>query len=231
MIKVLHGEDTQSSYQKLGQILETFPKHEKVYIDQKTGSESIMAHLFGTSMLEVPKVLVLENFLSSQKKPEYKLFENINPDTQIIFYEKSTLTPAKIKNISKIATIEYFKKEPKVFYFLDSIAPGNRNLLSQVSQLEDEAEANLLWQIENRVLLMLLVKMNLSQTDIYAVTKRHMLDWQLRKIEDQSKKFNTNLLLQIYDATIKIDHMIKSGRTDLNQGTLLKIMFLKYLVR
>lgn len=231
MIKVLHGENTESSYQKLGEILKKFPKHEKVYINSKTAQESLVAHLFGTSMIEEPKVLIFENFLSSQKKPNYKIFQNIGKSIEIIFYEKSSLTPAKIKNISKIASIEYFKKEPKIFYFLDSIAPGNKNLLKQISQLEKEDETGLIWQIENRILLMLLLKRNFSSEEIYKVTKRHLLDWQLKKIEDQSKKFSSEQLLQIYGATIKIDHIIKSGRTDLNEKTLLKIMLLKYLAR
>lgn len=230
MIVVLHGENLDSSYKRLSEILDENKDHEKVRLDAKSPQEDFAQQIHTKSLLETPKLIIIEGFLAAQRKPKYEIFENIPKEVKIVFFEKTSLTPAKVTKLTKFAKLEHFKLESKIFYFLDSIRPKNQRLIKDLFSLGDD-QSGLLWQIENRLLLMILAKLNTSMDSASKITKRHIFDWQWRKIRDQASNFETDTLISLFKSSIKIDFLIKSGQTNQNERSLVSIMLLKYLAR
>jgi hypothetical protein len=228
MITVIHGEDTESSYKRLVQILSSFKDYEKIHLDQKSSIEDLNRELLGTSLIEKKKVLILKDYFSKQKQIPRDIFLNKPDNVELIIYENTFLTKGKISKLPKSSKIETFKPEPKIFYFLDKIYPKNKKVIEDLFSLNHN-QTGLLWQIENRVLLMILSQIGIKSDEASKITKRNILDWQWKKIKDQSDSFDLKTLVKLYNATLKIDLMTKSGKSNLSETSLTNIMLLKYL--
>lgn len=227
MITVLHGDDVESSYAKLSALVDSQKDTIKVSFGAKATPDQITQALQTQDLLNSPKLIVVENFLSPQKKLPEKFFAQIPKESTIIFWENKALTPAKITKLQKIATIQHFKKPTELFTFLDSLIPGSKTAFSLLSKLQ--GEDGLIWQIQNRFLLLSLVKLNIPVQTATQITKRQIAPWQWQRLESQSAKFSKNALLATFSASLKIDHLIKSGRTSLPAQTLIIVLLTKYL--
>ncbi|HSX19446.1 MAG TPA: hypothetical protein VLE91_04955 [Candidatus Saccharimonadales bacterium] len=225
MIYILHGEDTTSAYDCLTQIQNKYKDHLFVRLESKPGEDEISQVVFTEDLLDQAKLIVAEGFLSPLKKLP-KFIEKVPQDQILIFWEKTTLSPAKIKSLSKYAQIEFFKKSSEIFSFLDGLIPGSKNAFALLTTLEEDG---LIWQIQNRFLLLLLCKLNISLDQIVKVTKRNLAPWQLDKLQIQSRRFDQKQLMSVYQGSLKIDYLIKSGKTNLDPKTLISVLLQKYL--
>src|SRR5579872_3808301 len=113
MIIVLHGDDTETAYSKLVQIQNKYKDHLSVRLESKPKEDEITQAIFATDLLDQAKLVIAEGFLSPLKKLP-KFIEKVPEDKILIFWEKTTLTPAKIKSLTKYAQIEYFKKTTEI---------------------------------------------------------------------------------------------------------------------
>jgi len=225
MIIVLHGDDTASSYERLSQILDKFKDHLKVRLI-KASPEEIQEAVLSTDLISAEKVVIVENFLSPFKKlPQF--IEKLPQNIVLIFWEKTNLSPTKVQKLQKFAKVEFFKEKSPIFDLLDSISPNSQIPLSILPKLT--RDDNLLWQLENRFLLMILSKLDTDIESVTKITKRYIFDWQWVKIKSQSSKFSLKTLLSLYNGSLKIEFMIKSGKTQLSENILLSVLFLKYL--
>lgn len=226
MIIVLHGDDIGASYTRLLQILENYKNFHKVNLT-KTTPEEILQNIMSQDLLGEEKIIIVESFLAPQKKLAPKFFQQIPQDANIIFWEKSTLTPAKINRLEKLGKVEFFKAKSELFPFIDTIGQNLKTSLFNLSKLKEED--GLIWQIENRLLLMLLSKLNVDLDSVVQITKRKVFDWQWDRIRFQAQRFDTKSLKNAYSASLKIDYLIKSGKTDLPTKTLISAFLIKYL--
>ena len=226
MIVVLHGDDIAASYARLSQIIEKYKNHLKVNLT-KPGETQILEAAFATDLISQDKLIIVESFLAPQKKLNVKFFQKIPQDKNIIFWEKTPLTPAKINHLQKQGKVEFFKQKSDLFPFIDTIGQNLKMSLSYLCKLDDEN--NLVWQIENRLLLMLLSKLNMSLNSVVEITKRKVFDWQWERVKSQTAKFDIKSLQGAYSASLKLDYLIKSGKTDLGAKTLISAFLIKYL--
>ena len=226
MITVLHGTDTISSYNRLSQVLALYKAYRKTYFDKETSEEELNMAFMSRDLFDDKKVIVIKNLLKQNKNLPNHL-ETAPDGLEIVLWESDELTPKIISKLSRISKIENFKLPAKIFYFLDSLAPGKSKLISELKKLGDEP--SLVWNLQNRLLLLILAKLNIGSTPAGKITRRSLAPWQWSKICSQAEKFTINELKSIYNASLKIDYLIKSGQTSLSPTTLLSVMLIKYL--
>lgn len=227
MITVIHGDDIESSYARLSALLDDQKDSTKIRLGAKTTSDQISQEIHTQDLLGTSKLIIVENFLSPLKKLPEKLFSQTPKDSAVIFWENKSLSPAKIAKLQKIAHVEYFKKPTELFRFLDNLIPHSSVAFSLLPKLQ--AEEGLIWQIQNRLFLLSLVKLNISHQDAAAISKKQIAPWQWQKLESQSAKFKKTSLLATFNASLKIDSLIKSGKTNLPAQTLITVLLTKYL--
>lgn len=226
MIIVLHGDDTAASRQRLTRLLADFKDYLKVYISPKADENELEEAIFAQDLTNPKKLTVAENYLTTAPKILTKILQKVPEELVCIFWEKTTLPPKKVSSLTKIAKTELFKLKTPLFTFLDSLAPKSKAPIILLAQLKSES---LLWQLQNRILLLILSKLKTGADSAVKITGRNIFDWQWDKIKYQAAKFNLEGLLALYGATLRVDLLIKSGKTDLPENTLIHMLLLKYL--
>lgn len=227
MIIVLHGDDAALSYVRLTNLQNEFQNSLKVRLSSKATEQDLAQAALTTDLINADKLIIAESFLSPFKLLPKKLLENIPENVNVIFWEKTILSPAKVTYLSKIAKVEFFKQKSDLFAFLDTLTPGAKNALQMLAGLPDEP--GLIWQVQSRFLLLCLWKFNVALDTAIKITKRNIFDWQWQKVKFQAEKFDQQKLLAAFSATLKIDQMIKTGKTNMPQKTLISVLIQKYL--
>lgn len=225
MIFVLHGSDTSAAYSKLKSILHLHPSWQKIYA--KTEDE-LLENLFTDDLIAADKIIIAE-FLPDLKKINADQLSSIAQNRILIIWEKQEITASKLKPFQKLAQIENFKLPTALFIFLDSINPNHINFVKTLKKLEDE-QVPLNWHVANRLTQLALAKLDYSGGDAAKILSKNIAPWQWQKIRNQAQNFTLPQLKNLLTSTLKIDYLIKSGKTQMPQQTLLTLMFTK-LVR
>lgn len=223
MLYILHGLDSHASYRCLRDILTSYKDWQKVYLDS---TDELDHNLFGQDLLETPKVIIVQNFFKT--KPDAKKFAPIPVGRILIIWEKTEIPALKLVPFAKIAKIQTFKLPPTLFYFLDSISPGQTASLHHLKNLE-ETETSIVWHLTNRIFLLILAKLDFSTAEVAQTTGKNQAPWQWAKIKEQADRFNLDNLRQMLTAALKVDDLTKSGKTSLPQNTILSLMLIRYL--
>jgi hypothetical protein len=244
MIYLLHGEEKTSAYARLGQIAKTYPNSKRITFSKENTRDDLYMAIFNTSIVEEESILVVQNFLKDKKiNAKDEIFKNTPKDKVLIFWEQSQITPAQVKAIATTAQIEVFKPEPVIFRFLDSLAPDSKAPLFMLQNLQppDPGGAgaasgskisynySIMWHLSTRILLMILAKMGASAVAAGKISGRQLVPWQWDKIKMQSRPFKLDNLRNFLAGTLKVDLLIKTGKTDLDEPTLTSLLILKYL--
>lgn len=226
MIYVLHGDDTESSYLRVLSIINKYPDWEKVNIanDQTFQLDVILTT---EGIFESKKIIILEDFLKSKQfKPNNLKDTN---DKILILWERRELAPRDVSPFAKIATIELFKPKTVIFSFLDSISPNATNTIRILETLKSENSQGVIFQLSNRLMLLILASAGYSKEEASKMSSRNLADWQWQRIKSQSHMLHQKVLIKLFQSTLKIDTLIKSGQTSHSLYTLLSLMFAKYL--
>lgn len=230
MIYILHGDNIDASYQKLIKLQSLYKDYEKTYI-ASSDEESLYLNLFSKNLFESKKILICENLLLSKKikklKPE--IFKDLAPGIIVIIWEKQEIAPATLNKFKNIAQIEKYKLPTNLFNFLDSISQDAKKPIYYLKELEQERIAAISWHLANRLLLLILTKLNFTEKEVSLVSGRNLASWQWEKIKQQSVNLSVDTLKKMFTATLRIETLIKSGKTQIDQNTLLSLMLLKYL--
>ncbi len=226
MIFILHGTDSQSSYKKLQNLLSTFRNRDKTQFDSQTTEEEINLAFLNRDLFENTKTIVLKNALVKNKNLP-RILENAPKDFTVICWEDRELSKTLVSKLAKIARIENFKLPARIFQFLDSISPGYKKIIKDLLNLGQDP--SLIYNLQHRFLVLSLAKLKVDLSLVSKITAKNIADWQWTKIRNQSRKFELESLIKIYNATLKIDYLIKNGQTTLPPSSLLVAMLLKYL--
>lgn len=228
MIYILHGDNIFASYTQLQNILKDYLDFEKVNLSEdKNSQEDYYLSVFTKDILSEKKIIILENFLSA-KKINFGQIKKIPEDVPVVFWEKSVINTRTFKKSSRLA-IEEFKPVPTLFYFLDSISGDVAKSINYLNKLKNSNQVGLIWHLTVRILLLILVKLNVSKDWASRVTGRQIADWQWQKLSVQAKILSVTILFKLYNALLKLDFMIKTGTSNLDENTLISFLLLKYL--
>lgn len=227
MIYVLHGDNTFASYSKLQILLKKYQGFNKIQLSQQQTFQDYFMTVFGKNMLFDKKIIICEEFIS-QKKIQEKDLEKIPEDIDIFFWEKGQI---KIKK--KIGTntlyIEEFKIPADTYYFLDALLPTNLKKTLQLLLRLDTVSSSLIWNLTNRVLLLILAKKGLSKNETGEMLQRKFEDWQWQKIQAQSAQFDKTSIQTFFNDLLKIDYLKKQGKTEAADQTLISLLLAKHL--
>lgn len=208
---ILHGEDANKSYERLRAICDeykqkgfgvmTFDATELDITDLR--QELSSAELFGSS-----KCIIIKNLLGTTKsKKVEKIIEVLNQETnhEVIIWENKTISPTSLKKLPK-AKQEIFPISPVIFKFLDSLKPNNsKNILLSWKNLQnDDIEPEFVFAMVVRQIKLLIQSISGSKYIKLA-------PYPSRLINQQSKYFDLNHLLDLYKRLSEIDEKIKTG--------------------
>ena len=228
MIHILHGEDSIASYNRLQLILSNFQDFEKLKFDEKTTKDDFMMALFTRDLIEEKKIVSCVSFISLKKIDKEDL-KNIPLEKTVIFWEKKKVNVKSFASSKTKIQIEEFKTPPTIFYFLDSISKSSKQPINWLNKFTEDETRSLFWHLTSRIYLLVLAKLKISLHEVNAFNGRPVQDWQWNKITSQADKFNLATLKKIFYGLLRIDYLIKSGKTNLQEKTLVSTLFLKYL--
>lgn len=226
MIYIIHGTDTQASYLRLQELIISFKDYHKVSIS-KENLDLLYQTLFSQDLFDTNKLVVVENLISD-KKIENKDLKSIAPKSMVIFWEDQEISATRLKGLINYAKIENFKLPQNLFYFLDSISQSPQKALFYITKLEKD-QKGLSWHLENRLLQLILAKLNLSQAEVTQILGKHIAPWQWQKITSQARIFEFEKLKTMFSAVLKIETLVKTGVSSLRESTLISLMLVKYL--
>lgn len=230
MILVIHGSNSKGAYDRLQELESEIAKDKRIKLSKDHSYDDLYQAAFSSSFLEDNQLIVVQNFLKD-KKIDFKsgIFNSDLAGKTIIFYEQTQLTPATLAKLPKHFKVETFKTEPLIYYFLDSLSPFLIPSLKNLQSLRSSEEPLLIWQLANRFLQLTLASTGLSHQALSSLSGRAIAPWQWQKIKSQAACFDQKTLKSIYSGLLKIDYMIKTGRTGLPTKTLVSYLFVKYL--
>ncbi len=229
MIYLLHGEDQAASYARLKELIATLPKVPRVSLAKENTKDDLYMALMGTSILGNENIVIAQNFIKDKKiTAKDDAFKNLPTEKTLVLWEQAQLTAAQIKGFASFTTVESFKPEPVIFQFLDSLSPNSKLSYALLSKL-GESETSIIWHLANRVLLLTLAKIGVSYELAGKISGRPIAPWQWQKIERQAIYFKEKDLKDFLNGCLKADFMLKSGKSNLDQNTLVSFLLLKYL--
>jgi hypothetical protein len=197
-IIVLHGEDTEKSYERLVKFMESArSRNWEIITDQFPATPS----LFG-----VERLIVYRDFkLLSQT--DIKKFTKF--DGTLVIYHQAVLSQAFLKSLPRDTKIEKFDLPKLLYVFLESISPGNEK--KSVKILHDLTR--------NTVVELVFYMLCRHLRDLYWVlvdpSSMMIPSWRLGRLRTQAEKFGVDLLKQMINKLSEIDIEVKTGTSDL----------------
>lgn len=228
MIHILHGDDLEAIDRRLQILLSQFKDREKVKLSNIDDINLFWEAVFTRDIFGKEKILICVGVLS-QKKVLVKDLAKIPKDQSVIFLEFRILPKLILTKVSPSAKIELFKAKPQIFWFLDSMSPNLKATLTSYANLPASQRENLLWQITNRFMQLALLKSNIPKKIVSDFIGKSMAPWQWEKLEEQAKYFSQKSLMGLFRGSLRIDFLVKSGKTSLEVDDLLNLLFIKYL--
>lgn len=197
-IIVLHGDDTEKSYNRLTKFIETAKKRSwEIITDEFPNTPS----LFGTERL-----IIYRDFKLLTSK-DIKNFDRF--DGTLVIYHPGDLPQTFIKQMPKDFKMEKFELPKILFTFLESFYPGNSQ--RSLKLLHD--------LIKNTAIELVFFMLARHLKDLYWVAIDPKTDqypsWRLSKLKSQSDKFGVEKLKQIISKLSDIDIKVKTSKSDL----------------
>ena len=226
MIHILHGEDNFASYKRLSALMAEFNSLPKIYV-KPNDNVGLQEVIYTQDFINPKKLIIAEGFFTA-KKVNANDVKKIKSDHEIIFWEKKELTKNYTKDIGPNVILELFKQPSSLYSFLDNLQQSKKFVLDNLIRLEKENGEGLLWQVQNRLLMLIFAKLNFNKKDVVKITDKNLQDWQWQKLVNQSKSFDLEILNKLFTSSLRADYLIKSGQTSLSPFDLMSILFIKY---
>lgn len=197
-IIVLHGDDTEKSYERLMKFVDAAKKRNWEII---TNEFPNTPSLFGTDRL-----IIYRDF-SLLTKNDIKNFDRF--DGTLVVYHNGDLPQTFLKMMPADFKMEKFELPKILFTFLESFYPGNSiHALKLLHDLTSSSAIELTFFMLARHLKDLYWVSIDPSTSVYP-------SWRLSKLKFQAEKFGIEKLKQIISELADIDIMVKSSKTDL----------------
>lgn len=217
---LIHGNYIQKSYLRLSLFIDEAKKREweVIRIDPKSSLDLI--HKISTqSLFDIDKLLVIQNPKLIDKKGLLWLKQNKDnlPGT-LVFYQEGNLAKSSINSLPKLDKLEQYTLPRNLFKFLESFYPGNSNvclkLYYDVLNSEPVEFVFSLLSKQVRDLYWVLVE---PSTIPYP-------SWRVAKLENQSKHYIKNDLVDLINTLSKLDIRTKTTKQNLTDSLDLLIL-------
>lgn len=215
MIILFHGENQLASRLDLSEKISFYraKKAEIIKINGlKTNLTEVKQACESKSLFGEKRLIVVENFFnqlrSKQKNEIQSYFKNLTTEVDIIFWEKKAITSAQLRQIPANTKVLFFKVEPIIFKFLDSLFPGNlKRSLNLLKQCYQKDSPEMIFYMLCRQIRLLILARDLGKKGLTP-----MPFWMQNKFLSQSRRFSLDKLLGLHRHLLKIDFEQKTGR-------------------
>lgn len=223
-MQILHGEDIEASRKTLQSILDSHRQEGRAiqrWQAKNATTETLRLALGSSSLFTQPRTVLIEELhslpRSTRKNDLITLLSTAEaPDTEILLWEKRTLTKAMQKKFGT-AKITEFKLKKSLFEWLDSIVPtGSQKTTSLLRKtLESENEYLCFILLTRRVRNMLYSKGGKTPAGA---------PFMVRKVTSQARRFTLAELLRLHTELHHHDRDLKFGSTPLSTSQFLHLV-------
>ncbi|MBU1085285.1 MAG: hypothetical protein ABIJ43_03205 [Candidatus Beckwithbacteria bacterium] len=221
MIIIFHGDNFVLSRKVFNEQIKAF-KGEKTRLTAKEIDETILTQsLESNSLFGDPRLVIIEGLLTLPRSKNKDALINIvlkNQDSEVILWEKKSITPAVKKKFTK-ASIKEFKLPASVFKVLDSLKPGSGEITLKLLHdcYKKDAPELVFYMLHRRI----------SQL-IQGQEGNNLkgAPWQVSNLKAQAKNFKLENLLKLHQDLINIDFSIKTGQAALPIASQLDLLLI-----
>ncbi len=235
MITILHGDNQVASRQRLTQLKDEAKSQGKEVITLEgkgIDMNAIVQNLESQSLFSIPKLVTIENLISSLRtgsKAKDEIIEYLLAgkfDSDVILWEgksvgKNLLKLRKQKHVS----VEDFKMPVVIFKFVESLTPTTvPDALHYFNEVIQTSPVEVIFTMIVRQFRILLALS--TNAPIEEITK--MSPWVKGNAARQARMFSEETLKKLYKQLLVIDFQTKTGKTpfDLTKNTQAFIMSL-----
>ncbi len=211
MITIICGEDTTSSRTYFLDLSRKY-KEQKYNIQYVTYTELslVLEHAqFATNLFDQKQIFTIHNLnksISARSGAAISYLEQIAKDDTIELIDWEDGTTARHLKFAHLAKVKEFKPSSNIFKLADSCYPGNlRVFVTTLSELAKPGEDMLIY-----VVLMRHIRNVLLAALGDPLSK--LQSWQKAKVYNQAKLWKQDALIAFYDALLRIDISLKSGK-------------------
>lgn len=210
---IIHGEDLiKSRFQLLSLINQQKEQGREVrhLIGQGLTLTAVIQSLESPSFFGPEKAVVIEGLLIRKDKEVKKIIDYLSQNSSLqdlIWWEGKTLTPAILKKFAQ-ASLHYYKINPLIFKFLDSLRPGNAlntlELFHNILRTDKPEQVFYMLVRQSRLLI--------QAADKKSQSSLKMAPWQKQKLISQAGFFSVKKLISLHRQLLKIDYEQKTGQ-------------------
>jgi len=227
MIHVLHGDDTIASRKYIKTLV---GEKQSTFLDGRTVSYAVLEeHLSSTGLFGDEKAIILDNFLSKNKKKKeiLKQLSQLNLTTTIIMWEATKLTKPQL-DLIKGEDIKAFQLPDYYFQFLDSFMPGDPQRVYALyhNLLQTMTTERIFYSIIIRMRQLVILQLG----DIKGSKDTAYLQaWQVDKLKRQLSRWSNDVLMDTFKQLHETEINIKSGGMPIDLSKYLDILILTRL--
>jgi len=129
MIYIFHGDNQFDSRQALNKLLEQYTQYDQLKTDSKNVDlDRVNLFLQSSSLFAEKKVLIIENFFSTNKSILDKLIKVVknSNDIDLIIWQDKALNATQLKTFPQ-SKVQLFALSNKLFGCLNAVRPKNLN--------------------------------------------------------------------------------------------------------
>lgn len=225
---VLHGNNLTASRNALNVTIANLKSSgikDIAYLNgEKLELSDLKQALESQSLFGSDRLIVIENLLSRiRSKARTDLLDYLKNSVQkekLILWEKKIATAAQLKNLPSPSTVKLFKISPKIFKFLDSIAPKNtKQMLLHMHECIRQESAELAFYMFSRRVSQLIIALDLGAKGLNG-----MQQWQKTRLVGQAKRHSLPQLLSLHHKLYELDKSIKTGQNILPLASMLDLV-------
>jgi DNA polymerase III delta subunit len=209
-IIILHGDNSQESYDRLTKFIDTAKKRGWEITRLSAKDDNFTENLVTKSLFEKERLIIVSDIISITKRQFKWLNEHKDRfDETVVFYHPSTLSKTAIKKFPKKINVEEFKLPKLIWEFLDSFYPGNtKNSLLLLHRI-----------VENDAIEFVFSLLGSQLRNLYWIKvdpkSLNLPSWRLGKLKRQASHFTEVQLKNIISEMSKADIKSKSSSDNL----------------
>jgi len=220
---IIHGDDIAASRQYLFQLKQQLSsQYQPLQLEGKqVALEQIRQAVESSSLFGQTKLLIIENLHSqpaSKRSKQLLSYLASKQDHPIILWEKKTLTPAQLKPFKK-AQVKKFNLPVLIFKFLDQFGqPRPQPAIKLTQQAVQHHPPELLFSLLIKRVRQILILLTADAQTLKSVDR--LADWQIKKIQQQSRVRPAQYWLDLHQKLLDYDHARKTSQPGLDLGQL-----------
>ncbi|MDD3679414.1 MAG: hypothetical protein PHX72_00950 [Candidatus Shapirobacteria bacterium] len=211
MLTILHGDNTLLSRNFLNHLIDQ-AKKKQLSVIRLTGTGFQIDNLVNAlepGLFDQKKLVIIDDFqkfsLQDQKNIA-QITKKLSPQTQLVLWGNKKLS-AKTLNLFPKKQDRLFRPDNKVFVFLDSLKPDNReNSLKLLDQILTKQEIGLVFHLlVGRIEDLIIIKTGHQD-------QLKKAPWQKSRLIKQAENFSLPTLKNFLEQLILLDYQQKTGR-------------------